>query len=452
MSYLHDLEVLESLADSSERAIRSWANLRLALREPSRARHLPDDLREACMVLISGAERPTKEAIERIAELHPDAQTYSSTLGSFGLLPLDEPEPLVSALRSALSRCRPAARAGYLEALADLGVFEEAHIAELSKSESPDDMIAASALVIRWMDARGSLTDALLAEIARGIAAQEPKIDGFLLDVLVRLGMPFFDTELSTLEAAAEVGASVARTIAPEIPRRGSLRASASRFIRGALAGSKHPADRLLVSASERSLSDPLATLAAAVWAAARPDPSDPIEAVLRGAGEDLALLSRARSALPSSPHRERQELELLLAFRESHLLSLPALSLCSRISIPDESALTALTLLMLRVSGGDQRAALLLPFVSHNLDLASLIPLSPAAVFCARWVPTEPVLAALLEIDLPEEPSERTTLAHSLAWMADAAAYERLRALVEIDPSLASIEQEAAALLGRES
>lgn len=449
-TFLHELSALESLALGPSGPACDWANTRLALRDPARVKHLPEDAASAYWVITSGAAAAQGELPARIIQRHPRAANDLSVASAMGLLPVAAPEPWIAALRACWREGDEMLRVVAAEVLADLGVFEEELIVSLSKSDSFEQQLSASALLLRWMAHRGEPTDALAAQIAQGILAMEEKDPGCVQDVLTRLGLPSLvmdETSLYSAVAFGETLAGVERT--GDNPSRGSLRSSALRFARSALAGSTHPGDQLLLALFERQIPNPASWVAVASWARHRSDPANPVQAVLRGAGEDRHLLSRARLSLTDGDRDA-----VLQGMAGAGLLSNPVLALLPALRLTERDDLASVAYEVTeRLALEDHRARVVFPFAIDvdglPDDIASGLPF---ALTRAVFVPTEEVLSALLVLPIPDDIEDLQSLAHALTEQADPAALARLRDLADGWPELEEEVRRATLLLGSPS
>jgi hypothetical protein len=446
-TFLHDLSALQSLAEGPSGPARDWANVRLALRAPELVRYLPDARREAVWVLASGVPLVRQQLLERVRAKHPDSAWLLESLSALGLLPIEEPEPWIEALRGLWRGVDEQLQAVIAEVLADLGVFEDDLVASVSKSQRYEVQVSAAALVLRWAEHTGRALPPLAAAVAQGLlplTRQEPLV---LLDVLVRLGVPYLHPGLD-LQEGVQFGATLAHGEVPTLPSTGSQRSRARRYVRQALGDRPGPAEQLLLALSELEVPDPAGLAARAAWCAH--DPAErfaPVQAVLFGAGEDRALLAQARANL-----RSAEAPLVAIQVLGARLISNPVLALVP--SLPavmrqDEEMLPA-ALDHRLFEYGDQNVQAVLPYVVPLERLPDeLRQHEPMAIARAAFANTEEVLSVLLELE-PRSEDERVALGTALAQQADAAAYDRLLQLADGHDVLQGAVSTGALLLGR--
>jgi hypothetical protein len=448
-TFLHDLSALESLAEGPAGPVRDWANVRLVLRAPERVRYLPDQRREAVWVLASGQPVVLDQLLQRVRAGHPDTAWLLESLSALGLLPLEEPEPWVEALRALWRGADEGLQAVVAEVLADLGVFEDELVASVSRSQLYEVQVSAAALVLRWVAHQGKPLDTLAAAVARGLLPLTRRDPLVLLDVLVRLGVPYLQPGME-LEEGVQFGATLAHGEAPSVSPTGSLRSRARRYVRQAIGDRPGPAEQLLLALSDLEVPAPADLAARAAWCAHHPtERFGPVQSVLFGAGEDRTLLSQARQHL-----RTAEAPLVAIQVLGARLVSNPVLALVP--SLPavmrqDEEMLPAA--LDHRIfEYEDQNAQAVLPYVVPLERLPDeLRQREPMAIARAAFANTEEVLAVLLELD-PRSEDERVALGAALAQQADAAAYDRLLQLADGHDGLQDAVRTGALLLGRAS
>jgi hypothetical protein len=457
---LHDIEVLRALAESAEGSARDWATVRLALREPGALSRLPDNGWDASLCLACAPDQGAPLVLAALAADRPGRAVHlADRLLALGHRP-DDPQPWIAALRAAEL---PTGHRGALSvgrALADLGGLDADALSRCTAVPVTNDEVRAGlvALVLRFAAAHGHPLDEVAAQVAGrlhdGVTA-DPTLVG---RVLTWLGAP------ALLPLASDAPGDPARRAAaaaggelPALPSvRGSARRRAQRQVRALLREVEGPAAALLRALASRPDAPLQAITTHAAWLAVYTPPSDAVEAVLRGAGEDRAVLAAARAQV-TAEHAPRLAEHILDPSWETCPAAVPAAALLLR--SPDDQGALARALLgrgMIDM-GRDDRLdlACVIAAARHPESVPHLLAEAETrdtGLAMARFVGTEEVLQALLELPVPADPTSRGLYALALAELADPAIEAPLRALAADDdsPVVGSAVRRAEALFGR--
>ncbi|MCA9492663.1 MAG: hypothetical protein KC621_22170 [Myxococcales bacterium] len=453
---LHDIEALEALAEGGGPPA-DWANVRLALRAPDRARGLPTEAWDAALCLYVGARGSVDGVLEGLGRSRREvaaAAESAEAMVAFGLLP-EEPGPWVDAAKSALRGDGRDADVLLASLLADLGALDQDVLGAAVRAGSDGLWFLLPRLVLGFAESREpARLDEVAAEVAAPLAAEELRRPGIIGLSLARMGVPVIACEIPDADLAVAAGERVARHSAPSLaPTRGSARRRARRLVADLLRDVTGPAAALMRALARiEDGPDPYELLAAAAWLAARPS-TEPLHAVLRhGAGEDARLLAQARRAM-TAEHLP----DLLLALEGYDLRQVPAVALSGPWLGSDTGLLDAVTALAFESRGADRRAdiagcAVMARRPEMVAEMLADRGSRDSGLMYARYASTEEVLGALLELLVPAEPASRRLYAWALCDQADRAAFDRLEAVAASfpdDEGLAPIVARGRALLG---
>jgi hypothetical protein len=296
---LHDPDVLVNLAEGPAGTARDWANLRLALVDPTEVRDLPTDPYDAALVMVAGAPEAAEAVFAGLKgrETTREAATRAEQLSAFGLVPEDS-ESWVPALREALAGDGRESDLYLVQLLADLGAMDGAALGAAAKVDSPDAVVALPALVVRYAASQGNADAAAQAVVAR---LKDAKITKSLPgNVLALLGVPHLLWKgADERSVAVEIGQMMAGEELDVRAAKGSARRRSQKWVSQLLDGMAGAAASMVRGMSSEELGEPLQLVAAAAWLAARNPSLSALDAVLdQHAGEDRILLSAARRAV----------------------------------------------------------------------------------------------------------------------------------------------------------
>ncbi len=456
---LHADEALESLANGPAGIARDWATSRLALQAPDRFRVFPagDDVWD--VVLAAGPPRlipALAGALREDGDVSLGLAASVAGMAAFGVLP-EDPAALAGAIRDSMGN--PGASDLWLAfALAQLGEADGKALAAAAAVRDADADWLLPIVVLHVAGKTGAADDAA-REIARGIAPKlsaDPALLGAILGGLgvpMALGSEEAYPELREPEGAVDFGAYLANGSVPEMPAiKGSRRRRVSAWMAALLDGRDHPAAALLraLYADDANLDWGMWPLTTAAWLAAY-DPQDPIEDVFnRNAGGDGTRLSEARRLASSV---EPAAIADNLQTHGNTSTAVVAMPLLANGEAPE----LADAVIQHLVDGARNGRAVALATAAawsradRVPELISNRATRDLGLLLAEWVPTEEVLVALLELEVPADPDARLLYARSLALMGDQAAMPHLATLLEhdADGSLAEAGVLAQGILG---
>jgi hypothetical protein len=432
MNWLHSLEVLESLAEAPPGPIRDWANTRLAIRAPSRVKHLPTEIYEDTEIaLVAGA--PVRDPLDVRVEA-------VDALGWAGRIP-EDPREWVDRLRPVALAQPDAAR---IRLLADLGALDADLLGAVSRLEDPAAHAVTPGLVLRWAAAHERPLDDLAARVAEGVDRLAPELTE-LAEINSVLGIPRLQIFATDEREALELGSTRAgRPVRAPPQVRGSARRRAIRTVQSVLDGVPGPAAAWLRALVTLECAPPDWVCGLAGWVAAREPVDDPVTDVCgRAGGEDRRTLAAARRAVRPA-HRALVEQGL----DEPEIGIAPAQILALDLLLDESCADLAPRMWEDGIDG--ERFAVVTVAVAR-----SPVPFewnNALGLMFARFVPREDVLASLLLMD-----EGRGNLLGMRGWalaeMADPAAHEALEGVAAAHPDdedLAEALAFSASLLGR--
>lgn len=454
-THLHDLDVLHDLASGPPGIARDWANVRLALRAPSRVTGLPEDPYDAALVMVAGAPAAAGavRAGLRGAETTAQAAIRAEQLSAFALVP-DASEDWVEALGHAIVGDGRVADLYLTQLLADFGALDGRALSAASRVSSLDATVALPALVVRFATPQGQ-GDAAAEAVVAQLKAKGSK-PSVAVNVLALLGVPHLLPSAADERGVVEQIAAWMGAPAPEARAgKGAARRRAQKWVRQLLEGVEGEAASMARALSAAELGDPTVLVASAAWIRLRTDGAAPLDAVLdQHAGEDRRLLSAARRAVSAD-----DDARIRRALADPLLELCPPSLLVADRTVQDVAPhwLDDLLERYVRHPNIDLRSDMVTTLVFGRVPdrVAQLLgdrSTRTVALLFARLAGTEAVLAALLDMPVPGDGDERELYVQALAEMADPSVLPVLRRLADSDGSKAVQDAWALAnaLLGR--
>ncbi len=452
-TWLHDVDVYVSLAEGEAGPARDWAQTRLALYAPERFTAFPDDARLHDVVFAAAPPNVSAALIAALGRrpLSEGIASAASAVGVYGLAP-EDPATLCAAMTAALRDDGSEGDLWLAYGLSNLGRADGRALAAAAKVDAETYDWVLPVVLIRVADAMGAADEAAKEIVAQMFADKRPMR---LLALLAAMGIPLPTHVWRTKEPeeAARFGAALAHHGPfPLKTMHGSARRRLQAVVKSLLTNVTGPAAALVRQALAHEPAPEWGMLPAAVaaWLRARSPvaheghdhdhdhSSDPVHDVLfHAAGGDTTRMTEARRraadnvALLLEALAEGSDSNGLVlavaALRATQDLRLAEPILRAHGGDPDRDLRTAACACVAAASVPDLIPALLASPDAHKRNLGLIV---------GEFVPTQEVLAALLEVAVPADPAMRRQYLQTLAAMGDNSVVPLLEAVLVGEPA----------------
>jgi hypothetical protein len=445
-TWLHDVDVYETLANGEPGAARDWGTVRLALAAPAKYRVFPDDSRVHDVLMAAGppALVPSLEdALRTRRPLPHGIADAAAALGMYGLIP-EDPTSFADAVKSALRGDGAPADLWLAHALGIVGKADAVALAACAKADDDSAPWVLPTVLLRVAESMGQLDDAAVQVASELEAIREPHR---VFGILAGLGVPIaaLARPYESLEQAIGLGAAFAHQHAEVVKLPpGSVRRRQQQAVRTLLDGVAGPAAAVLRAVCAREVRAEWGMWPAAIasFLRGKSQPGghhghDAVHDVVHHAsGSEPRLLSTARRELQDGARDD-----LAGALREYPDVATAVLAL----ELVRRTGDAELAELIIGLHGGElesdiRTTALACAAAWHHADsvpglLASENPKRRGlGLVLAEWTPTAEVLEALLAMPVPANTALRGQYARDLAAMAEAATVPALEALIRGD------------------